>query len=238
MQVEAPEPAEVASSRAAVEVLCFTDPLCSWSWAMEPERQRLVEALGPALEWRSVMGGMIPDWQTYSDPMNAVHRPAQMGPQWYHVRTETGAPIDERIWQEDPPASSFPACLAVKAAGRQGLAAGERYLCRVWRAVMQERRNVARREVLLELAAELSAGGDAPFDAARFEHELDTAETVNLFREDLKETRYREIGRFPTLVFRGSTGPGVLLVGYRPLEVLRRAAEHVMAQNGGTASQP
>jgi len=215
-----------------VEALYFTDPLCSWSWAFEPERRRLELQFGEAIYWRTVMGGMISDWLSYSDPLNAVSRPAQMGPQWLHVKRLSGAEIDERIWVDDPPGSSYPACLAVKAAQLQGKEAGDHYLSRAREAVMRERRNIARTEVLLELADELETGEALPFDAQLFRTDLDSEVAREAFRDDLKETRYREVGRFPTLILRANGGRGILLAGYRPFDVLRSALLHVAPQLG------
>lgn len=220
-----------------VEALYFTDPLCSWSWALEPERRRLEVEFGEAVHWRTLMGGMIPDWLSYSDPLNSVSRPAQMGPQWLHVKTLTGVEIDERLWVDDPPGSSYPACLAVKAAQLQGKAAGESYLNRVRRAVMQERRNIARTEVLLELADELAGRGVFPFDAGLFRRDLDSEVAREAFRDDLKETRYREVGRFPTLILLANGGAGILLAGYRPYDVLRKALLHLAPQLAPAAEE-
>ena len=60
-------------------------------------------------------------------------------------------PIDDRIWVEDPPTSSYPACIAIKAAELQSAEAADLYLGWLRHAVMTQRRNIARREVLLEV---------------------------------------------------------------------------------------
>jgi hypothetical protein len=70
---------------------------------------------------------MIADWESSSDPLNSVSRPLQMGPIWREARHLSGAPLDDRIWALDPPASSYPACLAVKAAELQSAAAADLY---------------------------------------------------------------------------------------------------------------
>ena len=208
-----------------IEATYFTDPLCSWSWAFEAVWRRLRYELADRLSWRYALGGMIPDWQTFNDPLHSVHRPAQMGPSWYEVRHLTGMPIDEMIWLQDPPASSYPACVAVKAAARQGKAIEEAYLRRLREAVMLERRNVARREVLVELFDELPGElpDDPPPAGDRFRRDLVGKEALEAFREDLKDAGYREIGRFPALVLRGGNGRAVLVVGYRPYPVFREA---------------
>jgi predicted DsbA family dithiol-disulfide isomerase len=205
-----------------VEVTYLTDPLCSWSWAFEAVWRRLRYEHADRISWRYVLGGMIPDWQTFNDPLHSVHRPAQMGPSWYEVRHLTGMPIDEMIWLQDPPASSYPACLAVKAAGRQGADIEEAYLRRLREAVMLERRNVARREVLMELFGELPAEPLHPLPD-RFRRDFLSEDTLAAFREDLKDAGYRGIGRFPAFVLRGASRQAVLLVGYRPYPVLREA---------------
>jgi putative protein-disulfide isomerase len=220
-----------------IEVTYFTDPLCSWSWAFEAIWRRLRYELADRISWRYVLGGMIPDWQSFNDPLHSVHRPAQMGPSWYEVRHLTGMPIDEMIWLQDPPASSYPACVAVKAAGRQGAAVEEAYLRRLREAVMLERRNVARREVLVELFDELAG---EPGEPLRFRRDIVGNEALEAFREDLKDAGYRNIGRFPAFVLRGAAGRAVLLVGYRPYPVLREALAAVAPDlsPSRTASDP
>jgi predicted DsbA family dithiol-disulfide isomerase len=220
------EAVEETTSLPQVQITYYTDPLCSWSWAFEPQWRRLRYLFGEQLQWAYCMGGMIADWQQYSDPLNDVSRPVQMGPQWFQVRTLSGMPIEERIWFEDPPGSSYPACIAVKAAERQGARQGELYLRRVREAVMVERRNVARGEVLTTIAEEV-AHVDSEFDLHRFQLDLETQVSAEAFRQDLQQTRYREIGRFPALAITTAAGQGVLLIGYRPYAALYNALMHV-----------
>jgi len=218
-------PTRPDATAALVAIDYFTDPLCSWSWAFEPQWRRLRYEFGEQLTWHYRMGGLLADWETFSDPLNSVANPAQMGLQWHQVRALTGMPFDERIWREDPPASSYPAGLAFKAAELQGADRAERYLRRLREAVMLERRNIARQEVLLALAEELAAAAPrtGAFDAARFRRDLTGGEAMDAFREDLKEAHYRGIGRFPTLILRRVGGRGVMIVGYRPYAVLCEA---------------
>jgi predicted DsbA family dithiol-disulfide isomerase len=216
----------MAEPTATVEAVLYTDPLCSWSWAFEAPARRLRYELGEQLAWHTVLGGLLPDWETYRDPLNDIGRPVQMGPSWREVHHLSGMPLDETIWLRDPPASSYPASVAVKAAERQGRAAGEAYLRRAREAVMLEQRNIARREVLLALADELAARSGGSFDADRFHADLDGEAALDAFREDLKDVRFRGIGRFPTLLLRLPAGPerrGLIQVGYRPYSALRAA---------------
>ncbi len=208
---------------ASVHIVCYTDPLCSWSWASEPQWRRLRWEFGDQVQWTYRMAGMLPDWHTYEDPINSVGRPAQMGPLWFQVRHTTGMPINERIWYADPPGSSFPACIAVKAAERQGAAAGEQYLRRLREAVMLEGRNIARQDILLAIAREQSASHAETLDFAQFTGDLAGPDAVEAFRADVQDAAYRGIGRFPTLILHGSQPQNVMVTGYRLYAMLLEA---------------
>lgn len=217
-----PENQQEGQVAGLVHVIYYTDPLCSWSWAFEPQWRRLRQESEGQISWRYCMGGMIADWQQYSDPLNDISRPIQMGPQWAEVRAISGMPLEDRLWFEDPPASSYGACLAVKAAERQGAAAGERYLRLLREAAMLQRRNIARREVRLAVACELKALLPG-FDPDQFAVDLDSPETADAFRADIKEARYHDISRFPTLVVQPAGGQAAILTGYRPYAALQSA---------------
>ncbi len=214
------------AGQVLVQVEYFTDPLCSWSWAFEVQWRRLRYECAERLSWRYRMGGLIASWRSYDDPLNDIRSPAQMGPQWFEVHEMSGMPLDDHLWQSDPPASSYPACIAVKAAERQGATAVEAYLRRLREAVMMERRNIARHDILLAVAQETAAAG--LFDLDRFCDDLDAAEPTDSFRQDLRDAAYYGIGRFPTLILHRYDGRGIVLVGYRPYEALKAAIEHLV----------
>jgi predicted DsbA family dithiol-disulfide isomerase len=217
----------------------WTDPLCCWSWAFEPQWRRLRYEFDGRVTWSYRMGGMIPDWSSYSDPLNSVSRPMQMGPLWFQARHVSGMPIDDKVWVEDPPGSSYLPCVAVKAAGQQSARAAELYLRRLREAVMLHRRNVARREVLLAVAAELAADRPGELDAERFARDLDSPAALDAFRQDVQQAGYRQLGRFPTLTLRRpGAADGLMLVGYRPYAALLAAVKRVAPELEPTHPAP
>lgn len=206
----------------------YTDPLCSWSWAFEAQWRRLCYEYAGQLGWRYRMGGLLADWQSYADPFNDIHKPAQMGPQWFQVSDISGMPLDDRLWRIDPPDSSYPACLAVKAAERQGMEVAERYLRRLREAALLECRNIARQDVLFTLAQETAEQSSRhPFDPERFRADFAAPEVVEAFRQDLRDAAYSDIGRFPTLILHRRGASSIMLVGYRPYEALLAALKHL-----------
>ena len=214
-------PRSLKPEAGSVEIQYFTDPLCCWSWALEPQWRRLRYEFSGLLRWRYRMAGLIPSWNNYQDPMNDVTKPIQMGPLWLEAKYKSGMPIRDDIWFRDPPASSFPACIAVKCAGLQSPAAAENYLRRVREAVMLQGRNIAQWEVLLEIARELSASQAPLLDINTFEQQLSGEAARNAFEEDLRQVRLLGISRYPTLTISLANQPtGVMIVGYRPYEAL------------------
>lgn len=217
-------------SEDRIEIVFYTDPLCCWSWAFEKVWQRLQAEFKDKLSWRYCMGGLIPDWATYHDPMNSVSRPAQMGPLWMEAQHLTGTSINYEIWMKDPPASSYPACIAVKSAEFQSLEAGEAYLRALREAVMIKGKNIAKPEVLVEIGEQLSHNEPQLFDSEQFISDLSGEESRNAFRKDLQKVSYNHIGRFPTLTITKPRQGGVIITGYRPYEVLLQALSQVDAQ--------
>ncbi|MHB8862334.1 MAG: DsbA family protein [Pirellulaceae bacterium] len=222
-----------APDSASIEVIYYTDPLCCWCWAFESPWRRFRYVWGRRLRWRYRMAGLIPNWQSYGDPVHAISRCGQMAPQWLQAAAMTGMPLEPRIWHEDPPASSHPACLAVKAAGRQGPAVAEAYLRRVREAVMLQARNISRASVLEEIAWETAEHLEPPtcLDVGQFRDDLGHKDVREAFRDDLKDAAYRGIGRFPSLLLRRvGHSDGVLCMGYRPYQVLDAATRHLVPE--------
>lgn len=201
----------------------YTDPLCCWSWAFEPHWQKLLHEFSGHINYSYLMGGLIPNWQNYQDPMNSINRPGQLGPLWMEAGQTTNTLIDPSIWVDDPPASSYPACIAVKSAEMQSKAAGEKYLYKLREAVMVNKQNIAKPEVLAAIAQKLSEENPQLFNYNQFLEDISGEKSLQLFRNDLQKVRYNQIGRFPTLTIHKPGKTGVILTGYRPYEVLLQA---------------
>lgn len=165
---------------------------------------------------------MIADWKTYSDPLNSVSRPIQMGPVWMHAAEITNTKMKYSVWHEDPPQSSYPPCIAVKAAGLQSSAAEYELLYQLRKALMEEGKNISKPEVILDVARHLTAD---QYSFKQFEKDWISGAGKEPFRQDLQNAKYHNIGRYPSLTFTGSRSVGVMIVGYRPYESLQQAYE-------------
>jgi predicted DsbA family dithiol-disulfide isomerase len=206
-------------SGSAIDIVYYTDPLCCWSWGFDPQLIRLEKEWPGKINWRYCMGGLLPFWGHYVDNYNSIQRPAQMGPLWMHASEMMEVSIAHRIWVEDPPASSYPACIAVKCAEMQSPEMGRLYLHFVRKAVMLYGLNIARYNVLQEVA-ECVAGMNKGFSLAQFEEDMQNERGQEAFRKDLQEVKYRGINRFPTLLITQAGAPGKLVTGFRTAEML------------------
>ena len=92
-------------------------------------------------------------------------------------------PIDPRLWTEGPIRSTYPACMAVKAAAEQGADAAARYLRALREGLMCMRRKLDAPEALVE---EARAAG---LDVQRFRIDLGSHAIVEAFGADLDEPR-------------------------------------------------
>src|SRR5205085_10118917 len=123
----------------------YTDPACPWSWALEPAVRRLAHELGESVELRYVMAGMA---REFGDATDLVREGLE-------ASAESGMPVDPRLWFETPPRSSYPACIAVKAAAEQGDPG--RYLRKLREGLLCRRRKLDTADALVDEAQ--AAGG-------------------------------------------------------------------------------
>ena len=143
-------------------------------------------------------------------------------------------PVDPRLWSEGPIASTYPACMAAKAASEQVEDGGYRYLRLLREGLMCFRRKLDTTEALVEQAR--AAG----LDVERFRIDLESHAAVEAFAADLDEVRAvpeearaagevveSEVGErlpLPSVAFAGEDGQTLWLFGRRPYEEYREAA--------------
>jgi putative protein-disulfide isomerase len=190
----------------AVEVRYYTDPACPWSWSLEPIVRRLMVEFGEGLSWTYVMGGLARDFTGAGDKGEVYSR---LILHWLDVSDVGGMPLDPRIWTEGPIASSYPACMAVKAAAEQGDA--YRYLRELREGLFCFRRKLDTTEALVEAARAVG------LNVERFRVDLGSNAIVEAFGDDLEDFRGRGL-ELPSMVI----GDRVI-TGFQPYESYREA---------------
>lgn len=205
-----------------IDIIYFTDPLCCWSWAMEPPWRKLIFQYKDYLNWTYCMGGLIPSWNGFVDNVNSVSRAAQMGPMWMHAEQISGMPMCATIWTDHAPTSSFPSCIAVKCAAAQSPHFGELLLRKLREFCHLNNRDISDRKVILEAAEELAL--EIPsFGLVQFLIDFEGKTGQDFFRKDWEETRRRDVARFPTLFLTKHDVGTIQLSGYQSLTTMKSA---------------
>jgi putative protein-disulfide isomerase len=192
-----------------VDARYFTDPACPWSWAIEPQVQRLRWEFGEGLVIRPVMGGLA---RTYGPEDHAA-----LVIEWLEAAEGSGMPVDPLLWRSNPLSSTYPACQAVKAAAEQGREAELRYLRHLREGILAERRRLDHAEALI---AEAGAAG---LDVERFEIDLRSHAIVEAFAADLDDARSNELIRLPSIIFSGDDGSDHAVYGPGTYDAYRGA---------------
>jgi putative protein-disulfide isomerase len=171
-----------------VHVRYYTDPACPVSFGNEPVLRKLMVEFGADVEFTYVMGGLA---RTFEGDFARLVR------EWLNVSERSGMPIDPRLWLEGPIHSSYPACMAVKAAAEQS--ADNAYLRAVREGLFCFRRKLDSTEALVGVAREVG------LDAERFRIDLESNAIVEAFGNDLEATREVADERFglPSASFDG-----------------------------------
>jgi predicted DsbA family dithiol-disulfide isomerase len=215
---------------AAVNASYYTDPADSWSWALEPVVRKLQVFFGPELRFDYVMSGLA---REFGDP-------AATAAAWLDAAADSGMPVDPRLWLTDPPQSSYPACLAVKAAAEQGEDVAAAYLRRLREGFACQRRKLDGAEALADVAR-----GVPGLDAQRFASDLQSHAIVEDFGADIDRAEAvpddacapgSQRVRLPSIEFRGADGAAHAVYGKQPYETYRDAAQAAGAAPVGGAA--
>lgn len=223
-----------------VEVVEYTDAVCSTAWGAEPLLRRLEWRHGHHLAWRKVMGGLVGDSSKGKQDWDRVRAAEPMREYWKRVWRLTGMPYPNPMHLMLR--STDPLGQAVKAAELQGQAVGDAVLRRFREQIFVFGIGPQTPE---EFAA--AAVGVPGLDVGRWLADLDRPEVAAAYRADWTETRdpndwVRNLKHdgpmngelkhseghdryaLPTLIFRGPAGEHTA-AGWVPYEDYEAALE-------------
>jgi putative protein-disulfide isomerase len=207
------------SSKQGIRVLYFTDPICSACWSIEPQLRKLQLEYGQYFYFEYHMGGLLPSWEVYNS--GPISKPSDVAHHWEEMSHYFGMPIDGDVWIEDPLNSSYPSCMAYKAAELQGAASAAGFLRRIREMVFLEKKNIAKWENLKNAA--LQCG----LDTAQFANDY-KEKAPELFKQDLALAQHYGVRGFPALYFSDSLNNQTSVYGYHPYEDFENALKKLM----------
>lgn len=205
----APEAPHVQATDKSIQIIYFTDPICSSCWGIEPQLRKMKLEYGDLIDIKYHMGGLLPDWSYDS---GGISQPSHVASHWDEVSPKYDMPIDGDLWLEDPLDSSYPPSVAFKAAQLQGEKKAIRFLRRIREMVFLAKKNITRWEHLEQAAAEVG------LDTAKLKVDYE-GKAHQLFQEDLALKQQLGVRGFPTLFFADRNNQQSKLYGVKPYSV-------------------
>ncbi len=194
-----------------LKITYFTDPICSSCWVLQPLLRKLLLEYDDYIEIDYHMGGLLPSWEGYSD--KRITKPTDAAALWEEIREKEKIPITGEIWIEDPLTSSYPPCIAFKAAQRQDKDKAIFFLRRLKEMLFMEKKNINKWEYLEKAA--LFCG----LDAALLQKQM-KSEGIEDFKEDLELANKLGIHVFPTLIFERKGYETEILKGLKTYKII------------------
>jgi predicted DsbA family dithiol-disulfide isomerase len=191
-----------------LEITVYQDVLCPWCYVAEARLEPLRRELGDAVRW---------NWRPYAlridDGALSEKERASWSAQTRRAQREPeGAHLSDALWiGADAPSSSVPPLLALEAARLQGEDAYHAFLGTLRRAALEQAVNVARRDVLFEIAGALR------LDMNRFTAAFQSPETRRLVVQEYRMAAERGVRGAPALVL----GNRWMICGLRELSEYR-----------------
>jgi predicted DsbA family dithiol-disulfide isomerase len=199
----------------------FTDPFDPWSWAAEPARRRLEIEFGDEVRVTFVLVGLV----RQMDEAQA----RRLALETLDAAAASGMPADARLWLRDPPASTYPASIAVHAVAEQGDPGP--YLRRLREAAFLDGRRLDTPDALLDVARDTDG-----LDIARLRIDFGSHAPLERLGDDLERSRAEELADrrdpadprrvgTPSVRFLGEDGREAWAAGWRWEDWRAAAAE-------------
>ena len=176
----------------SVKLYYAHDPMCSWCWAFRPSLLSLLESLPNEIVIVRLLGGLAPDSE---DPMPEKTRQFVQG-HWQAIEKQIpSTKFNYDFWTKcEPRRSTYLSCRAVIAARNQGQEFDAKMTFTIQQAYYLQARNPSDISTLIDLSGELG------LDKDRFAQDINSLETNETLRQEIKLSRHLGLNSFPSLL--------------------------------------
>lgn len=189
-----------------INLLFFTDPVCSTCWLIQPQLRKMSLLYGEYIDIKYHMGGLLPSWNNYNS--GKIKNPSDAAEHWKEMAQKYEMPISPDVWIDSPLASSFPPSVAIKAAQLQNKIKAYNFHRRMKELLFFESKNIADIDLIIKTAIEVG------LDENKLLNDMDNIAKVK-FEEDLALAKSLEITTLPTLIFSNQFNEEIILKGYQ-----------------------
>lgn len=209
-----------------IEIIEFTDPVCTWCWGSEPILRKLETRYSNDVKIGFVMGGLVKDMNDFQDEFNGIGGEndlstvnEQIASHWIKASERHKMPVETKgfsLFTKDH-TSTYPSNIAYKAAQFQGEEIAHHFLRRIREAAATEAKQVNRLDVLKELASSVG------LDEQQWLIDMENGRAEKEFEKDLALCQQFQIYAFPSYLVKDETGKGILLRGFQSYETFQQA---------------
>jgi putative protein-disulfide isomerase len=215
------------TTKKIIEIIEFTDPVCTWCWGSEPVLRKLETRFGEQVKISYIMGGLVKDITSFYDSYNDIGGDPDRSNKnivrhWVEASERHGMPVKSegfKMFSREHP-STYPQNIAYKAAQMQDPTLANKFLRRIREASAAEARQTNTTEVLLELASE------AGLDIARFLDDFSHGSAQKAFEQDLAITAEYGARGFPSFLVKYGEKEMVIR-GYQRYEDFKALIGHL-----------
>jgi len=210
-----------------LEIIEFTDPVCTWCWGSEPVLRTLETRFGNQLKISYIMGGLVKDITSFYDSYNDIggdpdHSNINIAKHWADASKRHGMPVKVegfKLFSKEQ-TSTYPQNIAYKAAQMQNENKANRFLRRIREASAAEAIQTNLTNVLVELASEIG------LDIAQFLNDFTNGKAQKAFEEDLYTTAQFRANGFPAFLIKYGEN-STLLRGYQNYNNFKAVINHI-----------
>jgi len=114
------------TTNTTIEIIEFTDPVCTWCWGSEPVLRKLETRYGEQVKISYIMGGLVQDITSFYDSHNDIggdpdRSNMNIAKHWVEASERHGMPVKSegfKLFSREHP-STYPQNIAYKAAQMQ-----------------------------------------------------------------------------------------------------------------------
>lgn len=192
-----------------IKVFYSTDPICSYCWEAEPVLRKLELVYGDSMDFKVLMGGLLPSWKNFSDEANGINKAADVEKHWIEAGKRYGMPIVGSVWSTNPLSSSFPPSIVFKMIQRISDTSSRKFLRIAREELFAFNRNISDDAVLEDILNRIDRNGKKIVEDSK------KKESFSLLQEDLLKNKELKVAGFPTLTIINESCESETIVGYR-----------------------